>query len=84
VAAADGLGDIRYSEDSGEIDDILRDSAPEIVFGSAFESPVATQLGIPLVETSFPTSWPGWTRGFAGFRGGLALIEEIVALPDVP
>jgi nitrogenase molybdenum-iron protein beta chain len=82
VAAADGLGNIHYSEDSGEIDDILRDSDPEIVFGSAFERPVATQLGIPLIETSFPTSRPGWTRGFAGFRGGLALIEEIVALPD--
>jgi nitrogenase molybdenum-iron protein beta chain len=82
VATADGLGNIHYSEDSGEIDDILRGSDPEIVFGSAFERPVTAQLGIPLIETSFPISRPGWARGLAGFRGGLALIEEIVALPD--
>jgi nitrogenase molybdenum-iron protein beta chain len=82
TAIEDGLTDVRYCEDSGEIDDILLCSGAEIVLGSLLESPVAARLGIPLIETSFPISKPGLTRGFGGFRGGLALIEEIAALPD--
>jgi nitrogenase molybdenum-iron protein beta chain len=77
TTASSGDG-IRYSEDSGEIDDILLASGAEIILGSAFERPVASQLGVPLIEVSFPTHRPGLSRGLGGFRGGLALIEEIV------
>jgi nitrogenase molybdenum-iron protein beta chain len=79
----DGLTNLHYTEESGEIDDILRGSGAEIVFGSTFEASVATSLGIPLIETSFPASRLGLTRGVGGFRGGLTLIEEIANLSEV-
>jgi nitrogenase molybdenum-iron protein beta chain len=70
VTAWSGLDEVHYSEDSGYIDDILLASGAEVVLGSAFERPVASQLGVPLIEVSFPTHRPVLSSGFGGFRGG--------------
>jgi len=69
--------EIRFSEDAGEIEDILRDSDAEIILGSDFERLAAAELGLPFVEVSFPTRRLGLAGGHGGFRGGLTLVEEI-------
>ncbi len=72
------IGGLRYTQDAGEIADVLRGSAAEIVFGSTLERGVAAELGVPLVEVAFPTARPGLSRGVAGCRGGSALLEDIL------
>ncbi|MBB5046952.1 nitrogenase molybdenum-iron protein beta chain [Rhodopseudomonas rhenobacensis] len=79
-ALAESLAEVQFIEDAGGIDDILRGSGAEIVLGSAIERSVADELGIPLIEVAVPTGKHRLVAGLGGFRGGLALIEQILAI----
>jgi nitrogenase molybdenum-iron protein beta chain len=73
------LPSVCYSEDFDEIYDRLTASSAEIVFGSLLERAAAAELKASLIECASPSRRPGLTTGFGGFRGALALLEEIVA-----
>ena len=79
AAAAEGFEpDIRFSEDAGEIAAAIRAGGAEIILGRALEKPVATLLGVPLVQVAFPiTDRLVLDKGLSGVRGAITLIEEI-------
>ncbi len=65
------------SFDQKEINDIIRSSKPEVIFGSSLEKEIANKLNIPLVETSYPIFNKliiGKTN--AGVRGLVSIIED--------
>lgn len=67
-----------FSEDSGEITELLRASGAELVLGSSLEREAAESLDAPLVEVSFPvTDRLILSQGYAGYRGGITLLEDL-------
>ncbi|HEY3491216.1 MAG TPA: nitrogenase component 1 [Candidatus Deferrimicrobiaceae bacterium] len=67
-----------FCEDAGEIRDAIVDRDVEFVIGSSLEREAANALNIPLLEWSPPVR-DGLIleTGFAGFRGGLSLVEAL-------
>jgi nitrogenase molybdenum-iron protein beta chain len=62
------------------IDVLLRDSAPELIVGSALEESTARAIGAAHVEAAAPIRRrPVIGRSFAGVRGAVTLLEEILA-----
>ncbi len=54
---------------------------PAVVIGSVFERDIAAEFGFPLLTVAFPvTNRIVLNRGYAGFNGGLTLVEDIVGL----
>ena len=67
-----------FSEDRGEIADLLRASNAELVIGSALEREAAQALQAPLVEVAFPLEGRlVLERGYAGYGGAIAFLEEL-------
>ncbi|MDR0722470.1 MAG: hypothetical protein LBF75_06715 [Treponema sp.] len=53
--------------------------SPGVIIGSSFERDLAQEFGFPLVPISFPlTGRCVMNRAYAGFTGGLSLIEDII------
>lgn len=70
--------DIVFSEDRAEIADAVRSGGAGIVLGSSLEQDVARELGVPFLEVSFPlTGRIVLERGYAGYYGATALLEDI-------
>jgi nitrogenase molybdenum-iron protein beta chain len=52
---------------------------PAVIVGSAFERDIAQEFGWPIVPVTFPlTSRCVMNRAYAGFTGGLSLVEDII------
>jgi nitrogenase molybdenum-iron protein beta chain len=67
-----------FSEDSGEITDLIRASGAELVVGSSLECQAAASLDVPLLPISFPVrDRLILTKGYAAYRGGLTLLEDL-------
>ena len=63
--------------DQKEINDIIRGSRPEVIFGSSLEKEIANKLDIPLVETSYPVfNKLIIGKSNAGVRGLVTIIED--------
>jgi nitrogenase molybdenum-iron protein beta chain len=71
--------DVLFSEDQAEISALLR-AAEEIqlILGSSLEEDIARELGVAFLALSFPLADRiVLERGYAGYRGASALIEDI-------
>lgn len=67
-----------FSEDGGEIGNVLAASDTELIIGSSLEAETAGRLQIPLLQVSFPVSDRLILgRGYAGYRGAVAFIEDL-------
>ncbi|NTU52737.1 MAG: oxalate:formate antiporter [Chlorobiaceae bacterium] len=70
--------EVFFSEDHAEIQDIVFSGGAEVVLGSALEAKVADSLGVPFLPVSFPLADRVVIhRGYAGYRGATALLEDI-------
>jgi len=70
--------EVVFSEDHAEIIDQVRSGAAELVLGSALEEQVALALGVPFLQLSFPLSDKVvLSRGYSGYRGAAALLEDL-------
>lgn len=71
----------RYLKDTWELDSNQRyyDSlGPSVILGSVFEKELSDEFKYPLVTISFPvTNRVIMNRAYAGFNGGITLIEDI-------
>jgi nitrogenase molybdenum-iron protein beta chain len=70
----------RHSSDSEEIEDILRQSKPDIILGSPLEERAARELGVPLLEIS-PPAGPKLTlsKSYLGIPGAISLAEDYIS-----
>ncbi|XHR29218.1 MAG: nitrogenase component 1 [Chthoniobacteraceae bacterium] len=69
---------LAFAEDAGEIDDLLRASRAELIIGSSLDRPVADELRASFLPVSFPVANRlVLNRGYAGYEGGLAFIEDL-------
>ena len=75
----DGYGtEVLFAEDRAEIADRLHAGAAELILGSALEREVATDLGVPFLQVSFPVDRQVvLNRGYAGYRGAVTLLEDL-------
>ncbi|KAF0219094.1 MAG: nitrogenase molybdenum-iron protein alpha and beta [Geobacteraceae bacterium] len=70
--------EVVFTEDSGRIRDVIRQSGAELVLGSFLESEAARDLGAPLVQVSFPViDRVVLSRSHIGYRGALTLLEDL-------
>ncbi|MGB9082346.1 MAG: nitrogenase component 1 [Desulfuromonadaceae bacterium] len=70
--------DIVFSEDRAEIADAIRNGGAGIVLGSSLEQEAAVELGVPFLAVSYPlTHRIVLDRGYAGYRGATALLEDL-------
>jgi len=70
---------VYIASDQKEIDDIIRSSKAEIVFGTSLEEGIARKLAIPLVKISGPIfNKVILNRASIGTRGEISLIEEYI------
>jgi nitrogenase molybdenum-iron protein beta chain len=70
--------DIIFSEDRAEIADAIQAGQAGIVLGSSLEDDAARKLGVPFLALSFPlTHRVVLDRGYAGYRGAAALLEDL-------
>jgi nitrogenase molybdenum-iron protein beta chain len=54
---------------------------PAVIIGSSLEKDLAIEYGYPLLNVSFPvTTRASLSRGYAGFRGGINLVEDLISL----
>ena len=69
---------LAFSEDTGEIEDLLRASEPDLILGSSLERSVAEKLNARFLPISFPiANRVILNRSYAGYEGGLTLIEDL-------
>jgi len=69
---------VLFSEDQAEIADAVRGSGAGVVLGSSLEQQVALELGVPFLAVSFPLADRiVLERGYAGYRGAAALLEDL-------
>ena len=67
-----------FSEDAGEIDDLLSASQADLILGSSLERSVADKLDATFLPISFPiANRLILNRSYAGYEGGLTLIEDL-------
>lgn len=53
---------------------------PAVVLGSAFERDIASEFGYPIIPVTYPlTNRCVMGRAYAGFTGGLSLVEDIIS-----
>ena len=70
--------EVIFSEDRAEITDILRASDAQLILASSLERDVAAELDVPFLALSFPlVDRIVLERGYAGYRGATALLEDI-------
>jgi nitrogenase molybdenum-iron protein beta chain len=70
--------EIVFSEDRAEIADSIRATAVGVILGSSLEQEAAVELGVPFLAVSFPlTGRIVLDRGYAGYRGAVALLEDL-------
>jgi nitrogenase molybdenum-iron protein beta chain len=54
---------------------------PAVIIGSSLERDLAEEFGYPLLNVSFPvTTRASLSRAYAGFRGGINLVEDLISL----
>jgi nitrogenase molybdenum-iron protein beta chain len=54
---------------------------PAVIIGSSLERDLAEEFGYPLLNVSFPvTTRVSLSRAYAGFRGGINLVEDLISL----
>jgi nitrogenase molybdenum-iron protein beta chain len=84
---------LRFDTDASSVKKYLRDIwprnrntryydsfGPAVILGSAFERDIAQEFGFPIVPVSFPlTNRCVMNRAYAGFTGGLTLVEDIIS-----
>jgi nitrogenase molybdenum-iron protein beta chain len=69
---------IVFTEDRAEVADAIRTGKAGIVLGSNLEQNVARELGVPFLAVSFPLADRiVLDRGYAGYRGAAALLEDL-------
>jgi nitrogenase molybdenum-iron protein beta chain len=69
---------LAFSEDAGEIEDLLHASQPDLILGSSLERSVAETLHARFLPISFPiANRLILNRSYAGYEGGLTLIEDL-------
>ncbi|MNM15779.1 Nitrogenase molybdenum-iron protein beta chain [compost metagenome] len=67
---------IVFETDGQLIEELLLEEDIELLLGSTIERKTAERKGIPFIPVSFPVAEElVLTRGFAGFGGGIALLE---------
>jgi nitrogenase molybdenum-iron protein beta chain len=67
-----------FSEDRAGIADAIKGGGAGIVLGSSLEQEAAVELGVPFLAVSFPlTHRIVLDRGYAGYRGAAALLEDL-------
>jgi nitrogenase molybdenum-iron protein beta chain len=70
--------DVIFSEDQAEIADAVKAGQAGIVLGSSLDEDAARKLGVPFLAVSFPlTGRVVLDRGYAGYRGAAALLEDL-------
>jgi nitrogenase molybdenum-iron protein beta chain len=69
---------IVFSEDRAEIADAIKAGEVGVILGSSLEQEAAVELGVPILAVSFPlTGRIVLDRGYAGYRGAAALLEDL-------
>jgi nitrogenase molybdenum-iron protein beta chain len=69
---------IVFSEDRAEIADAIKAGEVGVILGSSLEQEAAVELGVPILAVSFPlTGRIVLDRGYAGYRGATALLEDL-------
>lgn len=54
---------------------------PAVIIGSSLERDLSEEFGYPLLNVSFPvTTRASFARSYAGYRGGINLLEDLVNL----
>lgn len=72
---------VYIANDQKEINDILRGSGAEVIFGSSLEKDIAGRLNVPLVEVSYPiVDRVILNKTSVGTNGVISLIEEYVTV----
>ncbi|KMT20963.1 nitrogenase component 1 [Clostridium cylindrosporum] len=70
---------IYFSDNLGQIQDILGGSNTEIIFGSSLEKNVSEELFSPLVIVSTPSLEEIFlSKSYTGFNGGISLLEDLI------
>ena len=70
--------EVAFTEDRGEIADLVLAAKPGLVLGSSLEAGVAERLGVPFLQVSFPVADRVLlSRGYAGYRGAATLLEDL-------
>lgn len=70
--------EVIFSEDRAEITDIIKTSNVQLILASSLEREVAVELDVPFLALSFPLGDRiVLDRGYAGYRGATALLEDI-------
>lgn len=73
--------DIKGATDQKEIDDIIRSSRAQVIFGSSLEKNISNQLGIPLIQISYPIfDKLILNEANIGTKGEISFIEEYVTV----
>lgn len=70
-----------FTDDRGEINNIIKNSKIELLFGSSIENEIASKLNIPLQHISFPI-WNSVVldKTHIGFKGAITLLEDLGTL----
>jgi nitrogenase molybdenum-iron protein beta chain len=70
--------EIVFSEDRGEIQEIIRRHRVELILGSSLEQQLADQLAIPFLSVSFPlTDAVLLQKSYIGVRGAITFVEDL-------
>jgi nitrogenase molybdenum-iron protein beta chain len=76
----DSAGEPRRVRDAEEITLLLSDACPDMILGSAMESGVAEELGVPLLEIVYPIRGKVIVNAsYSGVRGALKLAEDYIS-----
>lgn len=73
--------EVYFTEDTGEISNIIKNSNVELLFGSSLENHISSYLDIPIQYISFPI----WNKvvldkAYIGFKGAITLLEDVSTL----
>lgn len=72
---------VYIANDQKEINDIIRGSGAEVIFGSSLEKDIAGRLNVPLVEVSYPiVDKVILNKTSVGTNGVISLIEEYITV----
>lgn len=72
--------EIVFAADQWSIEQAVRQAEPTYVFGSSLDKQIAQELGILHQSVSFPvTDRLVLSRGYAGYRGSVNLVEDFLA-----
>jgi nitrogenase molybdenum-iron protein beta chain len=72
---------IIIESDGNKIWTALEETRPNFLFAGSFDTKVAEDLDIPRLSVSYPiTDRVILSRGYAGYRGSITLIEDMVTI----